>query len=61
VGRKKGYYVIPQRMFDELKKSGDFTKATDNVFRGLNLKAMEEEWKEFVLGLIVEKPGDKKE
>ncbi|HXX93180.1 MAG TPA: hypothetical protein VEN81_06070, partial [Planctomycetota bacterium] len=45
----------PQRMMDELKTSGNWEKATDKVFGGMDLKKMEEEWKEFVLSLPVPK------
>jgi hypothetical protein len=55
VAKKKGYNTIPQRMMDELKTSGNWEKATDKVFGGMDLKKMEEEWKEFVLGLPVPK------
>jgi hypothetical protein len=57
VGKKKGYNQIPNRMFQELKQSGDFMKATDKVFAGIDLAKMEEEWKEFVNALPV--PGAK--
>jgi len=71
VAKKKGYNTIPQRMMDELKSSGNWEKATDKVLGGLDLKKMEEEWKQFVMGLPVPKdakgadddamklPGDK--
>jgi hypothetical protein len=55
VAKKKGYNTIPQRMMDELKGSGNWEKASDKVFAGIDLKKMEEEWKQFVLGLPVPK------
>ena len=55
VGKKKGYNTIPQRMMDELKASGNWEKATDKVFGGIDLKKMEEEWKQFVMSLPVPK------
>ena len=55
VARKKGYNTIPMRMMEELKSSGNWEKATDKVFGGLDLKKMEEEWKQFVLALPVPK------
>ncbi|HZL70949.1 MAG TPA: hypothetical protein VFC86_00715, partial [Planctomycetota bacterium] len=45
------YHMIPPKMFDNLTKSGDWKKATDNAFAGYDVKKMEEEWKAFVLGL----------
>jgi len=51
VGKKAGYHMIPPKMFDNLTKSGDWKKATDNAFAGYDVKKMEEEWKAFVLGL----------
>ena len=55
IAKKKGYNTIPQRMMDELKASGNWEKATDKVLGGVDLKKMEAEWKEFVLGLPVPK------
>jgi len=55
VAKKKGYNTIPQRMMDELKSSGNWEKATDKVLGGVDLKKMEEEWKQFVMGLPVPK------
>lgn len=55
VARKKGYGAIPKAMMEELKASGNWEKATDKVFGGVDLKKMEEEWKEFVLALPVPK------
>ncbi len=60
VARKKGYHLIPQRMIQELKTSGNWEKATDKVFAGVDLKKMEEEWKEFVLALPVPKEAEVK-
>jgi hypothetical protein len=42
-------------MIDALKTGGDWEKATDKVFAGVNLRQMEEEWKAFVLALPVPK------
>ena len=71
-GKKSGYDRIPALMFANLKKSGDWKKASDTAFAGYDIKRMEEEWKAFVLGLEKllpkgaldnedEKPEDKKE
>ena len=49
--RAKGWSAIPVAMIEELKKHGDPDKATDKVFAGVDLKAMEEEWKKFVLAI----------
>ena len=51
VAKKKGYFAIPRQMLQELKATGNWEKATDKVFAGVDLKKMEEEWKEFVLSL----------
>ena len=63
VGKKKGYATIPSRMIDALKTGGDWEKASDKVFAGIDLKKMEEEWKEFVLALPLPppKPGEPEE
>ena len=60
VARKRGYGAIPKAMMEELKASGNWEKATDKIFGALDLKKMEEEWKEYVLSLPVpkEKPED---
>jgi hypothetical protein len=58
VAQKKGYHAIPRQMLQELKTSANWEKATDKVFGGLDLKKMEEEWKEFVLSLPVPKDKD---
>jgi hypothetical protein len=50
-GRKAGYHMIPVKMFENLRKSGDWKKATDFAFTGYDIKKMEEDWKAFVLGL----------
>jgi hypothetical protein len=55
VAKKKGYNQIPQKMMEGLKASGNWEKATDNAFAGVDIKKMEEEWKEFVLGLPIPK------
>ena len=55
VSKKKGYNTLPTRMMEELKASGNWEKATDKVFSGVDLKKMEEEWKQFVLSLPVPK------
>jgi hypothetical protein len=57
--RKKGYHLLPQKMLQELKTGGNWEKATDRTFAGIDLKKMEEEWKEFVLALPV--PKEKEE
>jgi hypothetical protein len=68
-GKKAGYHMIPPRMFENLKKSGDWKKATDAAFAGIDVKKMEEEWKAFILGmekllpkgaLDKQDPGDEK-
>ncbi len=60
-GKKKGYNAIPARFFEELKKSGDYKKANAKFLDVYDLKAMEEEWKAFVLGLEKFLPKKKKE
>jgi hypothetical protein len=50
-GKKKGYDQIPAKMFKLLKTSGDWKKATDAAFAGVDLKKVEDEWKTFVLGM----------
>jgi hypothetical protein len=55
VAKAKGWNLIPQRMLESLKGSGNWEKATDKVFTGVDLKAMEEEWKTFVLALPIPK------
>jgi len=55
VAKKKGWQGIPRAMIEALKTSGNWEKATDKVFAGIDLKKMEEEWKEFVLALPVPK------
>ena len=61
VAKKRGYSRLPQMMWEELRKSGDWKKATDKVFRGVDMDRMEQEWKEFVLSLAPEKPEEKPE
>jgi hypothetical protein len=61
VARRKGYHLLPRRMLEELKTSADWEKATQKVFGGLDLKKMEEEWKEFMLSLPIAKELEKKE
>jgi hypothetical protein len=51
VGKKARYDQIPPMMFANLRKSGDWKKATDSVFANYDVKKMEEEWKAFVLGM----------
>jgi len=53
--KKKGYHTIPTRMLELLKTSGDWEKATDKAFAGIDLKKMEEEWKDFVLKMPIPK------
>jgi hypothetical protein len=55
VAKAKGWTQIPPRMLDALKTGGDWEKATDKVFAGQDLKAMEAEWKKFVLALPIPK------
>lgn len=55
VAKKKGYHTIPTRMLELLKTSGDWEKATDKAFQGVDLKKMEEEWKDFMLKLPIPK------
>jgi hypothetical protein len=55
VAKKKGYHAIPTKMLELLKTSGDWEKATDKAFAGVDLKKMEEEWKEFMLKLPIPK------
>jgi hypothetical protein len=55
VAKAKGWSTIPPRMLDALKTGGDWEKATDKVFQGQDLKAMEAEWKKFVLAIPVPK------
>jgi hypothetical protein len=50
-GRKKGYHMFPQYVIQEMLKSGDEEKATEKVFAGVDFKKMNQEFKEFVLGL----------
>ncbi len=57
VAKKKGYDRILLKMLHELKTSGNWEKATDVSFRGVDFAAMESEWKEFVLSLKKESPG----
>jgi len=55
VAKQKGYHQIPAKMLEALKGGGDWEKATDKAFAGVDLKKMEEEWKAFVLGIQVPK------
>jgi hypothetical protein len=55
VAKKAGYFAIPPRMLEALKTGGDWEKATDKAFAGVDLKKMEEEWKAFVLTLPIPK------
>ncbi len=55
VAKSKGYHLLPQRMLEGLKTSGDWEKATDKAFAGIDLKKMEEEWKAFVLAIPIPK------
>ena len=55
VARAKGWSTLPQRMLENLKTGGNWQRATDKTFQGVDLKAMEEEWKTFVLALPVPK------
>jgi hypothetical protein len=55
VARAKGWSTIPTRLIDAIKASGDGEKGTEKVFQGQDLKAMEAEWKKFVLALPVPK------
>lgn len=59
--RRKGYHLLPRRMLEELKTSGNWEKATEKAFAGLDLKKLEEEWKEFMLSLPIAKELEKKE
>lgn len=51
VAKKKGYDRILMKMLHELRTSGDWEKATDAAFGGVDLKVMETEWRDFVLAL----------
>lgn len=51
VAKKKGYNKLVQKLLGEPRNSENFERSTDITFRGLDLRKMEEEWKEFVLGL----------
>jgi hypothetical protein len=53
--KAKGWSRLPMAMIDALKSSGDAEKATNKVFQGVDLKAMEEEWKKFVLAIPLPK------
>ena len=53
--KAKGWHLIPQRMIEGLKTGGNWEKATDKALAGVDLKAMEEEWKKFVLALPLPK------
>ncbi len=55
VAKKKGYHAIPTRMLEALKTNGDWEKATDKAFLGVDIKKMEQEWKEFMLKLPIPK------
>jgi len=55
VGKKAGYFQIPAKMLEALKTGGDWEKATDKAFAGVDIKKMEEEWKAFVLTLPIPK------
>jgi hypothetical protein len=55
VAKKKGYHMIPTRMLEALKTGGDWEKATDKAFAGIDIKKMEEEWKDFMLKLPIPK------
>ncbi len=61
VAKTKGWSGIPQRLLEALKASGDWEKSTDKVFNGVDLKALEEEWKKFVLALPIPKNLQDKE
>lgn len=50
-GKKYGYDQIPVKMYGALKTSGDWKKATDQAYAGVDLAKMESQWKEFVLGM----------
>lgn len=45
------YRSIPIKMLNELEKNGDGEKATTRAFAGIDLKQLEEDWKEWVLTL----------
>ncbi|MBI2900597.1 MAG: hypothetical protein HYY17_10455 [Planctomycetes bacterium] len=53
--RKKGYDRIVLKLLNELKGSENWEKATTAALAGVDLKAMEAEWKEFVMTLKPEK------
>lgn len=55
VAKAKGYHTIPAKMLEALKTGGDWEKATDKAFAGIDLKKMEEEWKAFVVTLPIPK------
>ncbi len=50
-GKKQGYDAIPAKMYNLLKGSGNWKDATDKAFAGVDMKKMEAQWKEYVLGL----------
>jgi len=63
VAKAKGWSTLPVRLIEAIKGSGDGEKATDKVFQGQDLKAMEAEWKKFVLAIpipkhLMDKGGD---
>ena len=56
----KRYRSIPIIMLDEFEKHGDGRKATEKAFEGIDLDALEKEWKAWLTGTL-EQPARYKE
>lgn len=61
-GRKERYHLIPPMFYAELKKSGNYKSVNQKVLAQYDLGKMEQQWKQFVLGLeqhLPKKPEEK--